>query len=340
MKKMLIGFICVTMFASCKTDFEVNAPYKDITVVYGLMNQTDSTQYIKIYKAFLGEGDATVFAQNPDSIYYPEGKIEAKLERWYQGIYKETFILQRDTLPGKDPGTFASVPNVVYYTKTNGVLLDDGNINNVTETEKSEYRLVITNLATGKTVKGETFLVHDFKPRQPLNNLNVPLSFVNNIGEYFNYQPEWSPGQYGKLYRIDLRFNYLENGVKKSFEWKVAEKVRGQEITMSAEISGESFFEHIYNELKGQPFATKPVDSITVDFIFTIAEGDFNTYIEVNAPSNGGLLQDKPQYTNITDGVGLFSSRYDYTVAGKKLNTDSKKELVEGQYTSGLGFIY
>jgi len=49
-----LGFIPVLY--SCNKTLNVNADWREITVVYGLLSQNEDTTYIKITKAFLGEG--------------------------------------------------------------------------------------------------------------------------------------------------------------------------------------------------------------------------------------------------------------------------------------------
>lgn len=51
---------------SCSTEVELNAPKKDIWVVYGVLDQSDSAQYIRVSRGFLEEGDALEFAKNND----------------------------------------------------------------------------------------------------------------------------------------------------------------------------------------------------------------------------------------------------------------------------------
>ena len=70
MKKILIALVAAISFSACSTEIEVNAEWKDVTVVFGLLDVSDTIQYIKISKAFLGEEDAFVMAQEPDSLYY------------------------------------------------------------------------------------------------------------------------------------------------------------------------------------------------------------------------------------------------------------------------------
>ena len=41
----------------------------------------------------------------------------------------------------------------------------------------------------------------------------------------------------------------------------------------------------------------------------TVGSQDLKTYILVNKPSTS-IVQERPQFTNIENGIGLFSSRY------------------------------
>ena len=47
---LLVG--CMTTFFSCSTDVELYADYKDVPVVYGIINILADTNYVKITKAF------------------------------------------------------------------------------------------------------------------------------------------------------------------------------------------------------------------------------------------------------------------------------------------------
>ena len=66
----LIIISTATIFTSCETDIDVTAEWKDITVAYGILNQNDTAHYLKINKAFLGDGNSLVYAQNADSSSY------------------------------------------------------------------------------------------------------------------------------------------------------------------------------------------------------------------------------------------------------------------------------
>ena len=71
MKKLTFLFLLSSiLFSSCETDFNVNADWQEVTVVYGLLDQNEDKQYIRINKAFLGNADAFIMASVADSINY------------------------------------------------------------------------------------------------------------------------------------------------------------------------------------------------------------------------------------------------------------------------------
>jgi len=75
MKYLSIILFSIILFGgvqSCSTDVDINAPWKDITVVYGLLNQNDNIHYIKVNKAFLGDASAYEMAAISDSVNYQD----------------------------------------------------------------------------------------------------------------------------------------------------------------------------------------------------------------------------------------------------------------------------
>ena len=72
-------FILSMLFMACETDFEVNANWKEVMVVYGLLDQSKQQQYIKINKAYLGEGDALQMASVSDSVNYNPEDLVVKI---------------------------------------------------------------------------------------------------------------------------------------------------------------------------------------------------------------------------------------------------------------------
>jgi hypothetical protein len=75
---------------------------------------------------------------------------------------------------------------------------------------------------------------------------------------------------------------------------------------------------------------------LSVDFELAVAGEDLATYMSVNSPLTG-VVTDRPDFTNIVGGLGLFSSRYTI-VRSKQLHADSEIAMYTGEYTGDLCF--
>lgn len=315
---LLISFVYI--FSSCETDFNPNAEYQDITVVYGLLNQNDSISYIKINKAFLGDQNAYVMAQYEDSSSYGNN-LEVKVQE--VGTNK-VFIFDTTTIFNKESGVFYSPNQVVYKCVTYKQLIV-GN----------EYKLTIRNKKTGKLITSSTQLISPFSI----------ITFYN--GGYFNLPTtgkrviEWKSTKYGKAYQFNLRFNYFENGTPKYldmiFPVSKSKDVYGGEL-MRVEFPSAYFFKTIQSNIPVIPGVVRNVGKIELKV--SVAADEFSTYLDINAPS-GSIVQVRPEYTNIANGIGIFSARYDNSVDNPcrlDLGSKTNDSLKYGQYTSQLGF--
>ncbi|MCK4361265.1 MAG: hypothetical protein KAV70_05930, partial [Bacteroidales bacterium] len=97
---LLVILFTGLLFSACETDVDIIADYEDVTVVYGLLNQ-DSITYLKINKAFLGEGNALIMAKVEDSSNYT-GMLDVKIEEWASGNLLNTFQLDTVTIDNKE----------------------------------------------------------------------------------------------------------------------------------------------------------------------------------------------------------------------------------------------
>ncbi|MCX6235229.1 MAG: hypothetical protein NT175_11020 [Bacteroidetes bacterium] len=310
MKKWLSITLASLLFvSSCDTSLDIMGNYEDITVVYGLLNQIDSVTYIKINKAFLGEGNALLMAREPDSSSYGNN-IEVKIEEYdkYGGL-ANTFYFDTTSIYNKDTGTFYYPKQILYKCITKNQL-------NV----ESSYKLIIHNKKTGKDITARTLLVGDFEIVKPLiNNPSKPtISFPDNNSLK---EVEWTTAKYGRRYDVVMRFNFKEKlfndpdtllrYVDYHFTSQKSKTLDGGE-EMLTQIANENFFKYLEATVPYDTEKELQVDcrvSGTVDFIFSVAGDDFNTYMEVNAPSTS-IVQDRPEYTNVTNGIGIFSCRY------------------------------
>lgn len=343
--KNLFPVIVISSFLaiipSCETDLEVNAPYKEVTVVYGLLNQNDSIHYIKINKSFLGEANAYSMAIVRDSSEYKN--LDAKIEEWKSGAKTNEWVLDDTVITNKASGDFYYPEQTVYFFKAS---LDYA----------AQYKLNISIDGGAKIVTAETSLINNVMDFTGKGGFQIPCPAGEGgscVGFYANsqYNPgidfKWTTVKNGKRYQLKMTFNYKDfytdnTFTAKSMDWVfqpplVSSGLNGNE-EMTVTVEGEAFYKELQKQLA--PLNTSNLDKREfVDFYFTlyVASDDLNTYLLANQPSTG-IIQEKPEFTNISNGIGIFSSRITFVSDPKKLNDESKRELIQGPYTQELKF--
>lgn len=332
---LLFTLILSLFLSSCETDFDLTADYKDITVVYGLISQNDTMHYLKINKAFLGEGNALEFAKEEDSMSY-YNDLEVKIDELKGTEVTNTFYFDTTTITNKDQGIFYYPEQTVYASRY--IMPSDNS--------SKTYRLQITNKKTGKIITAETALIHDFafsspRPGQPVIGFNSD----------FPQKIEWKSAVNGKRYDLSMRFWFEEvhkgsaDTISRYVDWSLG-AVKSSGIlggqSMELQYQPQGFFTVVNAKIPykaGDAMSEDQVQSRLVnrmEVIFSVAGDDLNTYMEVNEPSSG-IVQDKPDFTNIINGIGLFSSRFtknthDSNPPGKfmRVNVPTEERLISG----------
>ncbi|MDB9910028.1 hypothetical protein OAC83_00230 [Flavobacteriales bacterium] len=298
MKKIyLLVSVFTIIFTSCDTDFDVNAEWEEVTVVYGLLDAGDEmkTQQIKISKAFLGKMDALQMAQYADSINFDQGELAVKVIRVKNNGIRDTITL--DEVPTlRNVGVFND--SIIVYTFENNNFLNSN----------FEYELLIKNNITGNEVSSTTNIISEF-------------NFDMGAGFPFGFIETWIPGNpsatkfsstvvtwgnstdNGLQYQIELIFNYNENDIAKNLIYTSTVL----EETNIFEFEGEKIFNFFKNELVKDPLIERKF--LSIDLIMTVGSEDLKTYRIINEEITG-IVQERPQFTNINNGIGLFSSRF------------------------------
>ena len=324
------------LFSGCSTDLDVIGDYKETMVVYGLLDQAQDTQYIKINKAFLGEGDAFTYAQVKDSTQFVNA-LSVELKRFKNGVHIPPTIPLFPTNKPKDPGAFYSLDqaNAIYsFSRADYPLFVD-----------SEYHLTIKNSETGNEVTAKTSLITDitgFTNPSPLGSTFsfVAFGFVPN----YPFNVVWTSAKNARLYQVILRLNYtdstLTGNVPKTIEYTLPVK-RMEDLdfasTVTQEMKGRDFFQYLGGSLEDYPGLVKRVAG-KVDLLLVAGSDELSTFIDVNKPSTG-IIQERPEYTNIKNGLGLFSSRLNRAPVSRFMDNTSWDSLACGQYTKHLKFV-
>ena len=121
MKIKNLLFLILPLLFSCETDFDVNANWKDVTIVYGLIDPNNEDQLIKINKAYLGQGDAIQMASISDSTNYDPSNLIVKIHRVREQVFNTydtlSTVVLTDTVLEKDDGLFSTDDNIIYTFK-------------------------------------------------------------------------------------------------------------------------------------------------------------------------------------------------------------------------------
>jgi len=178
---------------SCETDLEV-ASYKEMTIVYGLINIKDTAQYVRINRGFSTSGNPYDFTQVNDSVNYPQDAFQVFLEEYRSGELVGEPIPYEPVDRQKDPGMFSNESNCVYKTTYP--------IN-----AESEYKIRIIDHNTDREISGSAY---------SFGGLNLEESFDWERAYYrVNYAAEKLPEYEGSLDPYDhehyiMRFLYKE----------------------------------------------------------------------------------------------------------------------------------
>lgn len=327
MKKLLLSLSLLAAligFNACSTDVELYADYKDIPIVYGLLDASQDTNYVRINRAFSGSNDHPVNAHEialiADSSNYP-GKLPACLIEYklgYGGNYYptgDTALLDTITIHDKEAGYFYSPDQKVYFT--DGKTIDGKSLyGNNTVGVKYKYKLMV--LKGNDTISAETGLVGG-------DSFKILTSS-------FTFSPEQSdktkkilftPADYAVFYDLKVVFHYHESHNGGPWEDKEVSFSIGpksiEQLSMDNQVYYVLYPENILFNLLTEaiggdtvvnpqnPHVVRYFDEKPID-VFVAAGGDeLYNFIQVNQQS--GFSQTIPDYTNVFGGFGVFSSR-------------------------------
>lgn len=315
MKRLFFIFtsLCLLIFASCKVDFSPNATWKEVPVVYCILDQDDSITYARVQKCYLGEDNLYNYSSIYDSINYQPGEVSVEIRVWnpadtaFRDSRTPLRVLSfRDTVVDKQEGDFAYGQGQPLFYHVNS----SSDIN-----AQYVYELVVTKTSNGKVLASAvTTPIGDFNPTKWLINPS------NNIGHSFSFafgnrcEIKWYTDNYqrGRYYQPTVRFFYryrFFNPDSLRYVDFVASRVKCTDPNvnmLSTYVEANNYLDRIGTALEGDTTTKRFVNF--VDVMLSVCNEDLYAYIN-STDDNGSLNQDRQVYTNIRGGVGIFASR-------------------------------
>lgn len=332
---LYIGLSVITALtlSSCKNDLDVLAPGEESVSVYGILNPNQSVQNIRINKVYLTDGDALAAGQNNETINYGAGELRVSLQRFLTGSTTPTL-----TTVG-NPTKKEIILTETVVTTAGGSFNDQQRIWQTTDKlyNSGEYKLTIKNINTGKEFTAQAVVVDSVRPNSvkpfiyhptlyPMHgNYVVTGSPVTQQVAYIDYSnltcntPQFIKFKSivnAKLYSVVMRFHYIDSlvggGIVNSYADYTFPNQKSTGITggedMEVSFCPNDFYVVIGSEMQKKSSANiKNRRSHYMEYIVMAGAETLNTFLQVNEPSTS-IAQDKPYYTNINGGVGVFSA--------------------------------
>lgn len=331
MKRLTVAIALCGMLSACSTDFETAAPWKEVMVVYGFINPFDTVQYVRISKAFLGEGNALVMAQEPDSIYFAD-ILDVVLERKIANQLLESHPLTKldsSEIPKNVDGIFSAPYQAVYAYPFS--------VPNSTTNDASIYTIRITNRVTGNTATASTRIIEKFNVYVPIDITFVGIPNTSNL--------RLTTTTSARVYGMTLRINYVEtdtatlNSVVKSIDWKLGDQTStlgNTGASLNFAYTRSDFFRLLGDNIPVDHSKTRRILNNRIDWFISAGTEELYTYMQLTNTGSGVTL-DKPLYTNIDNGVGLFTSRSKRLVS-LPIRTSTIDSLKLNLFTRDLDF--
>lgn len=324
----------------CDNTLDVTADWKEIPVIYGLLNPSASANFIRINRAYLNEtGDAVQFAQEPDSIYFKDLTVQLIEYRNNQELNTINLeLVNGDSLSlAKDTGVFANSPNYLYRTNYD--------IKSTDFSQLYRYELVVINNESGNVYRANANMVGNAELLAPFRVTKPHFSIEDDTNRFFYMI--YREGPQAKMYDCVIRFRYLEYDTTDpsitwmdSVDWTIfsnRETIRltGYQEQQTA-IKSYLFYQFLASAIEEKPnIERKPFDMGL--YLYGGGE-DLYTYIEVNKPSIG-IVQKKPEYTNIENGLGIFSSLNILAYPHATIDDPMITQLVSSPRIDHLNFV-
>lgn len=330
---LLLALSAITLFSTgCKEDFDVAAPYKDVTVVYAMLDMDSIVNYVRIQKAFLSQDLSAIdMSKVSDSSFYADGAIDVVIrELSSNGSILNNIPLSKEKVADKGPGDFFTGPNYAYkYDRdslpANLKRLNKNNIyrlvikNNTTgESDSSETRVVNADTAYGTGPDDGAFYVYMLRSDLPPMHDYVPLDFTKMSSQSLKTNVQFVTPLNAAVAEGFIRFYYWEKDndkgteVQKFFDFPLDRTIiTGNNTTLS-------FFNYKLYNFIGSELGAAP-DNIQrfmddCELYLYAGTADYINYSKFNALQNSSGLttnEIKPLYSNIkgNDVYGIFSSR-------------------------------
>lgn len=317
---LFVSALILINISGCDNELKVNAPKKDVIVVYGVLNPKEITQYIRVSKAFLTESDALQYASENDLSLKDARVTLSFLDN--SGNNREVVLAPIDTVRKK--GTFNE--KITLYTTREAIIPG----------RKYEIKVQLTG-DEKPIVSAYTYVPDDMVPIRPseiplINNPDAPdsqgfqeaypllMTDTDNFSVSFLKSNRSSQKHPGLGFETRVYVDYSEKGSSEVKRLQfgpsgVLDKSTGNCLGLSGDPVmcvklGKSLRDFLQNNLDQNKSYTVNASFLSeaCKLEYTAVDTFLFNFMKVNNPGFIDFTTVKPEYTNVKGGLGIFGS--------------------------------
>jgi len=320
----IVALLVAIYMMGCTEEVDMVAYGPPVNIVYCLLNPGKETQYVRIGRSYNGASLDLNHSPPKDSITWNKDFLVYVEERDAQDMISQIYQFQPVASIEKDTGFFPVNGLSVYKSDFKPILLHT-------------YNLYVHFVDDDKITSGTTIIpgkveIIDPKP--------IPGRKIN-LQTGSNFTIRWKPVEKGGIYQSYFNITYKEIGslgteIKNIlFHSSVFVEI-SPPLMLERTISGNRFISQCINQVDSTISATREV--INVSFEMFVGGEDYGFFVNSQLGDNN-LSTAFGEYTNLNNGIGIFSSVTKYEISNLELSNTTLDELAYSDKTRHLGFL-
>jgi hypothetical protein len=294
--KKLLVILTILNLVACDNKLDINAPYKQIPVIYGFVNKNEVYQFIRVQKVFQNSVDinAKDAAKISDSLYLPNLSVQII---YIKNNGRDTVNCTRIDSIDKKPGFFANDKNYIYRSDYY-----------VIQSDVIKAALLVKDTILGNTYTSECNIIGD----QKIDSRNITVS--DNPSNKFRFTYTLNKSAY--IIDAAFRLNYFEypignpkDSVLKYYDYYLQSGLTTARLVDNISISIIS--KVLLDDWRAY-FKNQPKDVVrkfaSVEYVTWGAGPEFLEIQEISKP-NVSFVQKRTDYSNIKNALGIFAAR-------------------------------
>jgi hypothetical protein len=317
------------IISSCTTDFDLYHEHSPVPVVYCQFDPTDDYCYLTLSKSFQSAGNARDQLRRRNELMLNDAQIT--LQGWSEG-YKawETGFVLIDT---KDLDTSASVCSRSIYRSAKKMKLNTWYLESrFSDWLYEDFRLIVRSPEFDEPAYSRIPVIHPPILMYPRSSMDFNL--YGDEDSYFEFKMDQSGAEYADFICDFYYQEYTNYWANRKVRFVV-----NKNLSLAEDPVIRLYYDSFFNKLV-KAIGDNPDIQVRrfkyMDFTFSVSDEYFNDYYSV---SSSGYASDYTYYSNVSDGMGLFSMKRKITITEIKFDKMTLDSLQKSELTRHLNFI-